>query len=632
MPDINFPNNPTEGAEYTFGSKKWTYNAQGAWERSAATETGNTEGNTGEVAYYDAKGSIIKGATAFYYDSTNLKVGVSGDFYVSAGATFGGDVNIQGNLLIPDDGFIGVGAGDERIIFDSNGNDIILSTNEVYFNDKLTHNGDDDTFISFTTDNIEFQAGGADGSIHMVAGISADAGATFANDIQVNDLTIGHGGGDVSSNTVVGYQALYSNTEGIYNVATGYQALYSNTGGDYNVASGYQALYSNTEGGKNIASGYHALKNNIDGYNNVASGHLALYSNTEGSNNVATGHRALFYNTEGDFNVASGYNALYSNTEGGKNIASGYDALYSNTEGDYNVASGYLALYANTEGDNNIAVGYMALLANTIGDRNSAYGHLAGSNGTTGSNNTYLGHNAQPSSATVNNEIVLGDSNVTLIHSAAGMSMGGGATFGGDINCLGNIVLTEDAEVNIGGDTEQIIFNGGSGQIRLAANAIMLDRYITHHGDSDTRIEFQTNQITLEVGGTDYIDITSAGTNFADTDVVRPNLKDYSETALATSTKNTSFNVDFTSGNVQSFTFVDDLTVSFTNPPASGTAGTITLIITNGGGNTTTWNAAVKWPGNNAPALTSSGVDIVSFMTIDAGTTIYGFVGGINFS
>ena len=74
------------------------------------------------------------------------------------------------------------------------------------------------------------------------------------------------------------------------------------------------------------------------------------------------------------------------------------------------------------------------------------------------------------------------------------------------------------------------------------------------------------------------------------------------------------------------------LTFSFTNEPASGSAGTITLLITNGGANTTTWEAAVKWPGNVAPSLTSSGIDILSFITIDGGTTIYGFVGGINFS
>ena len=127
------------------------------------------------------------------------------------------------------------------------------------------------------------------------------------------------------------------------------------------------------------------------------------------------------------------------------------------------------------------------------------------------------------------------------------------------------------------------------------------------------------------------MDMQSTGIDMNDFELTKPKLKDYSETALATSTKSASFDVDFEDGNVQSFTFDDDLTVSFTNPPASGTAGTVTLIITNGGANTTTWHSNVYWPGNNAPSLTSSGVDIISFVTIDAGTKIYGFVGGLNF-
>ena len=114
--------------------------------------------------------------------------------------------------------------------------------------------------------------------------------------------------------------------------------------------------------------------------------------------------------------------------------------------------------------------------------------------------------------------------------------------------------------------------------------------------------------------------------------VTRPVLKDIAETVnvIGTITGNTA--VDFTAGNVQTVTGNGDCEFTFTNPPASGKSGTVTLIITNGGANTTTWHSSVKWPGDNAPALTSSGVDVVSFMTIDAGTTIYGFVGGINFS
>ena len=89
--------------------------------------------------------------------------------------------------------------------------------------------------------------------------------------------------------------------------------------------------------------------------------------------------------------------------------------------------------------------------------------------------------------------------------------------------------------------------------------------------------------------------------------------------------------IDVSDGNVQTVTVGGNCEFNFINWPATGTAGTFTLIITNGGAHDTTWHSSVYWPGNNAPALTSSGVDIVSFMTIDAGTTVYGFVGGINF-
>ena len=157
---------------------------------------------------------------------------------------------------------------------------------------------------------------------------------------------------------------------------------------------------------------------------------------------------------------------------------------------------------------------------------------------------------------------------------------------------------------------------------------------IIHVGDPNTKITYGADSITLTAGGTDYQAITSAGTNFADTDVVRPNLKDYSETvnAIGSVTSNTA--VDFSAGNVQTVTVGGNCEFSFTNPPASGKAGTLTLVVTNGGGHTTTWHSSVKWPSDVAPSLTTSGSnpDIISFLTTDGGTNIYGFVGGLNFS
>jgi len=121
-------------------------------------------------------------------------------------------------------------------------------------------------------------------------------------------------------------------------------------------------------------------------------------------------------------------------------------------------------------------------------------------------------------------------------------------------------------------------------------------------------------------------------TNFLDNDVSRSNLKDYSEhvNAIGTITGNTA--VNFENGNVQTVTVNGNCEFSFTNPPASGKAGTVTLVITNGGSATVTFASAIKWPSDVAPSLTSSGVDVLSFLTTDGGSNIFGFVGGLNFS
>ena len=137
----------------------------------------------------------------------------------------------------------------------------------------------------------------------------------------------------------------------------------------------------------------------------------------------------------------------------------------------------------------------------------------------------------------------------------------------------------------------------------------------------------------VSAGGISAPGATFAGTvNLVDNEITRPKFKDYAETlnAIGTITDDTAIN--FANGNVQTVTVGGTCDFSFSNPPASGIAGTITLIITNGGAHATTWDSPVKWPGNVSPTLTTSGIDVLSFLTTDAGTNVYGFVGGINFS
>jgi hypothetical protein len=159
-----------------------------------------------------------------------------------------------------------------------------------------------------------------------------------------------------------------------------------------NTVLGEDALLSNTTGSGNTAIGFDALLNNTDGFNNTANGAFALSSNTTGPANTANGANALSSNTIGCCNTADGVNALSSNTSGGGNTASGLGSLVSNTTGDSNTANGANALSSNTTGLNNTASGNSALLSNTTGSNNIALGGGAGVNLTTGDNNIYIGN------------------------------------------------------------------------------------------------------------------------------------------------------------------------------------------------------------------------------------------------
>jgi hypothetical protein len=64
------------------------------------------------------------------------------------------------------------------------------------------------------------------------------------------------------------------------------------------------------------------------------------------------------------------------------------------------------------------------------------------------------------------------------------------------------------------------------------------------------------------------------------------------------------------------------------NVPASGTAISFILDVTNGGSAAITWWANVKWSGGTAPTLTASGRDILGFYTYDNGSTWNGLVLG----
>ena len=194
-------------------------------------------------------------------------------------------------------------------------------------------------------------------------------------DAKINGLTVGIGGGGLSSNIAVGQQALYNNISGVSNTVYGTNSLFSNISGYDNSAVGENALFSNIDGMQNTAMGNGTLYYNVSGYGNTAVGNGALLNNGAVPN--------PFFGPEGSYNAANGFFALFNNSTGSHNTAFGTASLNINTVGSYNTAIGAYSDGAFENLQNATAIG-----ANSIVNRS--------------------------------NKIRLGDVNVTIVESAAG--------------------------------------------------------------------------------------------------------------------------------------------------------------------------------------------------------------------
>ena len=107
----------------------------------------------------------------------------------------------------------------------------------------------------------------------------------------------------------------------------------------------------------------------------------------------------------------------------------------------------------------------------------------------------------------------------------------------------------------------------------------------------------------------------------------------YNETYAAVTSSTNATTVNCEAGNTFMHTLTENTTFTFSNPPASGTAYTMTIEIiqdASASGFTVTWPASVDWPSATAPTLTAtaSAVDVFVFTTRDGGTTWYGFTAG----
>ena len=226
------------------------------------------------------------------------------------------------------------------------------------------------------------------------------------------------------------------------------------------------------------------------------------------------------------------------------------------------------------------------------------------------------------------------DRTITLPDATGTVALAGGATTTvtvadtTDTTCF--VGLWEDATGDLGPKSDAgITYNAGTGMLTATGLTGPLTGAVTGN------VTGNASGTAATVTGAAQANITSVGTltgltmggELAAVDQVisRPVMKDYAETKVAMA----AHAVDLSLGNVQTYTLSGNQTLTFTNPPASGSAGSFTLIVTNGGSATLTWPTSVDWAAATAPTLTSSGIDVLTFLTIDGGTIWYGFAAGL---
>ena len=394
--------------------------------------------------------------------------------------------------------------------FDVNGNCLgLVGPGGVFFSPPIST--DTITNSTITNSTINSTSIGA-----TTPSTGAFTTLSSTQDASIHGVTVGLGGGSVSTNTVVGNgltlnatgarNSAFGNNALLYNTASdnsafGNASLFSNTSGTYNVAIGGSALAFNTTASNNTAVGYQSLYSNTTASNNTAVGYQAGYSNTTGSNNIAIGQQALYGNTTSSYNVAIGSSvpgffnpALYSTT-GTQNTAIGTAAGSGNTTGNVNVYVGSTTQAGATgTGNSNIMIGYGAGYANTSGANNTFVGggnygfyYGAGSGNTTGTANTYVGFSAGNVMTTGSYNTILGGYN--------------GNQGGLDIRTSSNYIVLSDGA----GNPRGIFDNSGNLLVGTTSAGLTNTNSITIQPTYNTNGDIVINHASGSASGQNYI-------------------------------------------------------------------------------------------------------------------------------
>ena len=184
---------------------------------------------------------------------------------------------------------------------------------------------------------------------------------------------------------------------------------------------------------------------------------------------------------------------------------------------------------------------------------------------------------------------------------------------------------TQEFEVNDGGATKKVT----GAQIAAYVNGELT---LADLGITSSAAEINYTDIAT-LGTSEASKVVTADANGDVTLTQELKATSYNESYVAVTSSGAATTVNCEQGNSFSHVLTEATTFTFSNPPASGTAYTMSIEIiqdASASGYTVTWASSVDWPAATAPTLTAtaSAKDIFVFTTRDGGTNWYGFTAG----
>ena len=181
----------------------------------------------------------------------------------------------------------------------------------------------------------------------------------------------------------------------------------------------------------------------------------------------------------------------------------------------------------------------------------------------------------------------------------------------------------------------------GDDHIRLVKSSVKATFPSLTGAVTATQVELNLlDGVTSTTAELNYNDVPTLGTVessktvTADAVGTTTNLKTKKQTEIvnALGTVSTATAINFALGNVVTAVIASGGSFTISNAPTSGVYGKFKLILTNGGAATSIFPLTVKWAGGTTPTFTTSGIDIITLETIDAGSNWYAASNGLNFS